>query len=105
MTLSNDASGAAAAAGSREVDRLVEGVATLRGQKVFLLKFIQARDPEWVNQVLLARYDPQAAWLDDLEPAFEDDGEFFYQPYLRSMQEGGWLPEWKRIHEEEELTA
>lgn len=82
---------------------LIEGVTTIRDQSVFVLKFIQARDPQWVNRVMFARYDPQAAWLDELEPALGD--EFFYQPYLRAIRAGRWLPEWRRIHEEEELSA
>ena len=37
---------------------------------MFVLKFLQARDPELVGRPFFARYDPKAAWLDDLEPAF-----------------------------------
>jgi len=40
---------------------LVDGVATIGGDKVFVLKMVQARDPEWVNQVFFAEFDSQAA--------------------------------------------
>jgi len=34
---------------------------------------LQARDPGLVGHVFFAKYDPHATWLDDLEPAFEDE--------------------------------
>ena len=40
------------------------------GVPVFVLKFLQARDPAQVGKIMFARYDPSAAWLDDLRPAF-----------------------------------
>ena len=64
---------------------LLDGVTMLEGQKVFVLKFIQGRNPEWVNRVFFAAYDPQAAWLDDLKPAFGAD-RFFYEPELKRMK-------------------
>jgi KamA family protein len=47
---------------------VVDGVAEVHGRKVFVLRFIQARDPALVNRPFFARYDEQALWLDDLEP-------------------------------------
>ncbi len=83
---------------------LVEGVTQVGDEKVFVLKFIQGRDPDWVNRIAFAKYDPQAAWLDELEPALGAD-EFFYERYLRAMGERRWLPAWKRVHEEQEMSA
>jgi hypothetical protein len=80
---------------------LVDGVATVGGEKVFVLKMIQARDPSWVNRVFFARFDSQAHWLDELEPVL-DEREFFFDPYLRAMQDGSWLPDWQ---EEDDLSA
>jgi len=74
---------------------LVDGVAEIRGDKVFVLKFIQARDPKWVNRVFFARFDDQATWLDELQPAFGAN-EFFYEPALHAMYEGAWQPRWRR---------
>lgn len=54
----------------------VLGVSRINGEKCFVLDFLQARDPALVRRPFFARYDPEAAWLDDLEPAFPDQ-EFF----------------------------
>jgi len=84
---------------------LVDGVATIHGEKVFVLKMVQARDPEWVNQVFFAKFDSQAAWIDDLRPAFAEH-QFFFDPYIRAMYEGRWQPEWAQTDDDsEELTA
>ncbi|MFC0865323.1 KamA family radical SAM protein [Sphaerimonospora cavernae] len=50
----------------------VDGVVELSGEKVFALHLIQCRDSSLVNQPFFAKYDPEAIWLDDLEPAFAD---------------------------------
>ncbi|WP_425547460.1 KamA family radical SAM protein [Actinomadura vinacea] len=50
----------------------VDGVLDLFGEKVFALHFIQCRDSELVGKPFFAKYDPEAAWLDDLKPAFSD---------------------------------
>ena len=74
---------------------LVDGVAELGGQKVFVLKFIQARDSSWVNRVFFAAYDENAAWLDDLTPAFGEP-EFFFEGPLQRLRRArlGLLPGW-----------
>ncbi len=50
----------------------VDGVVDLFGEKVFALHFIQCRDADLVGKPFFAKYDPEAVWLDDLEPAFTD---------------------------------
>ena len=50
----------------------VDGVAEINGERVFVMHLIQARDPKLVNQPFFAKYDPDAAWLTDLTPAFAD---------------------------------
>ncbi len=65
---------------------LVSGVAQLQGRKVFVLQFLQARDPDWVGQPFFAQYDARAAWLDDLQPAF-GEREFFFEAGLRNLPE------------------
>ncbi|MFH1155222.1 MAG: lysine 2,3-aminomutase [Pseudomonadota bacterium] len=57
----------------------VVGVSDIRGEKVFVMKFIQARNPEWVNLPFYAAFDETAAWLDELKPAFGDEKFFFEQ--------------------------
>lgn len=56
---------------------LVDGVATIGSDKVFVLQFLQARNPEWVRKPFFAKFDPQAVWLDDLKPAFGEPVFFF----------------------------
>lgn len=64
---------------------LVDGIAEIHGEKVFVLKFIQGRDPAWVGETFFAKYDPNATWLDHLEPAFGEK-EFFYEERLRQLK-------------------
>lgn len=72
---------------------LVDGVAEVHGEKVFVLKFLQARDPAWVNRVFFARYDERATWLDQLKPALGEK-EWWFQPTIRAMKKQGWQPPW-----------
>ena len=62
----------------------VLGVQEIGGEKVFVLRFLQGRDPDWVGRPFFAKFDPQATWLDGLEPAFGEDA-FFFEDGLRSM--------------------
>ena len=54
---------------------------------------IQGRDPSWVNRIFFAKFDAQAAWLNDLEPFFPGR-EFFFAEPLRQMCRGLWAPPW-----------
>jgi len=71
---------------------LVDGIAEVQGQKVFVLKFIQGRNPDWGNQVFFAKYDETARWLDDLKPAFGD--RWWWQDELEEMTQAGWTGDW-----------
>jgi len=55
----------------------VQGVTEINGEKVFVLRFIQGRNPNWVQQPFFAKYNPEATWLNDLEPAFGAPRFFF----------------------------
>jgi len=84
---------------------LVDGVTTIDGDRLFVLKFVQAREPEWINRVFFALFDSQATWIDELQPAFEEH-QFFFDPYIRAMYEGQWQPSWVPTDDDsEELTA
>jgi hypothetical protein len=48
----------------------VDGVAELAGERVFVLRMLQARDPALVGRPFFAGFDPAAIWLTDLKPAF-----------------------------------
>lgn len=63
----------------------VQGVTAVAGEQVFVLRFIQGRNPDWVQRPFFARFDPQATWLDDLHPAFGEE-QFFFQAEYDAMQ-------------------
>jgi L-lysine 2,3-aminomutase len=65
----------------------VQGVAEIQGEKVFVLRFIQGRNPDWVQRPFLARYDEKATWLSQLKPAFGEK-KFFFEDEYRAMKEG-----------------
>lgn len=67
---------------------MIDGIAEIEDEKVFVLKMLQARNPEWVNRVFFARFDPEAAWMDELKPAFGDE-RFFFEDGLSAMQRAG----------------
>lgn len=50
----------------------VAGIATVNNEKYFVLEFLQAKDSSWVNVPFLAKYNKDATWLDQLEPAFSN---------------------------------
>ncbi len=54
------------------------GVATTEVNKVMVLRFIQGRNPDWVQQPFFAEYNPEAVWFNDLKPAFSKE-KFFFQ--------------------------
>jgi KamA family protein len=60
----------------------IVGVAEVRGERVFVLNFLQARNPEWVGRPFFAAYSDHAYWLNDLKPAF-GKSEFFYSREFR----------------------
>ena len=65
---------------------LVDGTPTINGKKVISLRFLQGRNPEWVNKPFYAEYDESAIWLDDLKPAFEE--KFFFEDELAEKYSG-----------------
>jgi len=69
----------------------VDGIVTIKGEKVFALRFLQGRNPDWVQRPFFAKYDENAIWLDDLKPAFEE--KFFFEDELNNIKK-------TKIHEE-----
>ncbi|MBU1170158.1 MAG: 4Fe-4S cluster-binding domain-containing protein [Proteobacteria bacterium] len=65
----------------------VEGISEIAGEKVFVLKFIQGRDPSWVNKIFYAHYDEKARWITELKPAF-GESSFFYEDRLNEIRKG-----------------
>jgi L-lysine 2,3-aminomutase len=70
----------------------VDGIAEVAGERVFVLRMLQARDPALVGRPFFAHFDPRAVWLTDLEPAFADRFPFEADPYVTSPAElpGPW---------------
>lgn len=62
------------------------GVSEIAGQKVISLRFLQGRNPDWAARPFFAKYDPEAAWLDELEPAFNEDKFFFEEEYAEEYE-------------------
>lgn len=77
--LGRTARGPSMSAGPGKVE--IQGITEIQGEKVFVLRFIQGRNPDWVQKPFFAKYDPQATWLDDLKPAFGEEKFFFQDEY------------------------
>lgn len=52
------------------------GTTEVKGEKVFVLKFNEARNMEWMDEVFLAKYDEHENTVENLEP-FEGEKHFF----------------------------
>ncbi len=81
--LARTARGPSMSAGPGKVE--IQGIIDLQGEKVFVLRFIQGRNPDWVQRIFFAKYDPQATWFDDLVPAFGEE-KFFFTDEYEAMQ-------------------
>lgn len=55
-------------------------------EEVFVLKFLQARKPDWTNRVFFADFDDKATWLDNLKPAFQEKS-FFFEYDMNAMKD------------------
>ena len=63
----------------------VQGVSNINGEKVFALRFIQGRNPDWVQRPFFAKYDENAKWLNDLTPAFGEQ-KFFFEDEFNALK-------------------
>ncbi len=81
--LGRTARGPSMSAGPGKVE--VQGVTEIHGEKVFVLRFVQGRNPDWVQRPFFAKYDEHATWLGALKPAFGDD-RFFFEDEFQSLQ-------------------
>jgi L-lysine 2,3-aminomutase len=62
----------------------VIGTANINNQKVIVLRFLQGRNPNWVEVPFFAKYDENAIWLDDLKPAFSE--KFFFEEEMNNFK-------------------
>ena len=54
----------------------VMGTTNVNNQKAMVLRFIQGRNPDWVDIPFFAKYDENAIWLDDLKPISGENSSF-----------------------------
>lgn len=80
--LARTARGPSMSAGPGKVE--IQGITEIGGEKALALRFIQGRNPDWVQRPFFARYDEHATWLDQLQPAFGEQ-RFFYEKEYRAM--------------------
>ncbi|CAE7458367.1 unnamed protein product [Symbiodinium natans] len=48
----------------------ITGVEMVNGQKAFVMRFLQCRDPAWIGRVFFAKYSETAIWFDELPASF-----------------------------------
>ena len=61
------------------------GVAKIGKVKAIVMRFLQGRNPKWVQRPFLAKYDGGAIWIDGLKPL---EGEkFFFEKELEQILE------------------
>lgn len=63
---------------------IIDGIATINDEKVFVLNLLQGRNPDWVRKPFFAKFDNKATWFDELIPAFGED-KFFFEDELNEM--------------------
>ncbi|MFP4169161.1 MAG: KamA family radical SAM protein [Desulfonatronovibrionaceae bacterium] len=62
------------------------GVTEIQGQKVYQLRFLQGRNPDWVHRPFFAEFDPSATWINHLKPAFGEEQFFFESELEQTLQ-------------------
>jgi len=62
------------------------GTAQVNGRKAFVLKFNEARNMEWMDEVYLAEYDEKENTIEKLKPF--DGGKYFYEKELIDIESG-----------------
>jgi len=67
----------------------IQGVTEINQQQVFVLRFLQGRDPDWVQRPFFAEYDAKATWFDQLKPAFGEKQFFFKAQYEAMLNQAG----------------
>src|SRR5690554_4197557 len=85
--LSRTVRGPSMSAGPGKVE--IQGITEIQGEKVFMLRFIQGRNPDWVQRPFFAKFDPDAMWFDDLVPAFGEEKFFFTDEYEAMSSDQG----------------
>jgi len=61
------------------------GTTVINGEKVFVLKFNEARNMQWVDQTYFAKYDEHENTIEKLKPFAAD--KYFYEEELHQIEE------------------
>lgn len=61
----------------------VLGTVDIGKKRAIVLRFLQGRNPKWVQRPFLAKYDENAIWIDDLKPF--SGKKFFYSDELERI--------------------
>lgn len=61
----------------------VLGTVDIGKKRAMVLRFLQGRNPKWVQRPFLAKYDEKAIWIDDLKPF--SGKKFFYTDELERI--------------------
>lgn len=69
----------------------VLGVTEINGRKVFALRFLQGRNPDWAARPFFAAYDEKAVWMNQLKPAFAD--KFFFEDEQEQYYREHFMPD------------
>jgi KamA family protein len=56
------------------------GITDVGGRRAFMLEYLQCRDTRLARRPFFAKFDPEATWLDQLEPLTDQDRPFFPGP-------------------------
>ena len=59
------------------------GVTKIGRVKAIVLRFLQGRNPQWVQKPFLAKYDGEAIWIDGLKPL--EGKKFFFEKELEKI--------------------
>jgi L-lysine 2,3-aminomutase len=62
------------------------GTVEVNGKKAFVLKFNEARNMEWIDNVYLAEYDEEENTIEKLKPF--DSNQYFYEKELEGIEKG-----------------
>jgi len=62
----------------------VLGEAQAGGEKVLVMRFLQGRNPDWVQRPFFAKYSETACWIDELKPAFGEE-KFFFEEEMENQ--------------------
>ena len=61
------------------------GISEINNKKLFILRFIQGRNPSWVGKPFFAKYSSDAIWLTDLDPIGGKE-KFFFEKDIRGIE-------------------